>query len=523
MQKSKRNYPERILRVVERLGNVLPHPVILFMLFCFGIALLSWFLNFIDLTVVDPRPEGSKGRFPGGKITVVSLLSAQGLTDFLPSIVKNFSGFAPLGTVLVTMLGVGIAEYSGLLTTGMRAIVLNAPKRYIAFAVVFAGVLSNVASEMGYVVLIPMGGYIFYALGRHPLAGLAAAFVGVSGGYSANLLIGTIDPLLSGITQEAAQIIRPGYEVHPIVNWYFMMGSTFLVTIIGGLVTEKIVEPYLGKYDPKDAGDPFLHENQKKMLSPITKLEKRGLMWSFVSFLVLAALIASTIVPESGILRGANGEVLRSPFMKSIIPFIVIAFTIPSIVYGWVTGSIKNQNDLIKGMEMAMSKLGLYIVIVFFAAQFIAMFKYTNLGLVLAIKGSELLQAMELTGPAVFLPFILMCAFVNLMIGSASAQWAVTSPIFVPMLMLIGFAPETIQAAYRIGDSTTNIITPMMSYFGLIIAFADRFKKNIGVGTIISTMLPYSVILLFFWIIFFYLWVFVFQLPVGPDSKVYLP
>jgi len=234
-------------------------------------------------------------------------------------------------------------------------------------------------------------------------------------------------------------------------------------------------------------------------------------------------LFALTVAPESGFMRNPNtGAVLKSPFMKSVIPMLIALFTVPSLVYGYVAGSIKSQMDVVKGMESAMSRLGLYIVIVFFAAQFIALFKYTNLGLVLAVKGSELLQALNLTGPAVFAPFILMCAFINLMIGSASAQWAVTSPIFVPMLMLIGFAPETIQAAYRIGDSTTNIITPMMSYFGLILAFADRFKKDIGIGTLISTMLPYSFFLLIAWIAFFYLWVFVLGLPVGPGAELYL-
>jgi len=264
--KKKLSISHSALKFIERLGNVLPHPVILFMLFCLAIAVLSWVLNQLGISVTDPRPVGAKGRSADGVIYVVNILSTQGIRDFLPSIVKNFSGFAPLGTVLATMLGVGIAEYSGLLTAGMRTIVLSSPRKLIPFAVVFAGVLSNVASEMGYVVLIPLGGYIFYAVGRHPLAGLAAAFTGVSGGYSANLLIGTLDPLLSGITQEAAQLIRPEYSVHPIVNWYFMMGSTFLVTTIGGLVTIKVVEPYLGEYDPASAGDPFLAENQKKML-----------------------------------------------------------------------------------------------------------------------------------------------------------------------------------------------------------------------------------------------------------------
>lgn len=523
-QARKQGIFQKFLKTVEWLGNCLPHPVFLFLLFCVAIMCASSILSWLDLSVMDPRPAGAKGRSIDGIITVNNLLSADGIRNFLPSIVKNFSGFAPLGTVLVTMLGVGIAEYSGLLTTGMRALVLSAPKKLIPYAVVFAGIMSNLASEMGYVVLIPLGGYIFLAVGRHPLAGLAAAFAGVSGGYSANIVIGTIDPLLSGITQEAAQLIRPGYEVHPMVNWYFMVASTFLVTLMGGLVTTKIVEPNLGKFDASEAGDTELEKNQKDLLNPITQTEKKALLWAAISVGIIAIIAALTVFPEGAFLRNQqSGDILKSPFMKSIIPIIVIFFTVPSIVFGWVMGTIRTQKDLIQGMESAMSRLGLYIVIVFFAAQFIALFKQSNLGLIFAIQGAELLKAMNLTGPMVFFPFILLCGFINLMIGSASAQWAVTSPIFIPMLMLIGFAPETIQAAYRIGDSTTNIITPLMSYFGLILAFADRFRKDIGVGTIVATMLPYSIVFITFWSVFFYIFVFVLGFPVGPGSQTYLP
>lgn len=515
---------QRFLATVEWLGNFLPHPVILFSLFCVLVMLASALFSGFDVFVTDPRPLGAKGRSPDGVIHVINLLSAEGLRQYLPSIVSNFSGFAPLGTVLVAMLGVGIAEYSGLLTTAMRALVLSAPRSMITYAVVFAGVLSNIASEMGYVVLIPLGGYIFLALGRHPLAGLAAAFAGVSGGYSANLLIGTVDPLLSGITQEAAQMIRPDYLVHPIVNWYFMMASTFLVTIVGGLVTERIVEPHLGSYDPNEAADESLKKEQHSLLKPISPAEASGLWWALGALMVVSLVVGMTIVPSWGFLRDQQtGAILKSPFMQSIIPVIVLGFTIPSLTFGFRVGSIRSQKDLISAMEQAMSRLALYIVIVFFAAQFIALFKQSHLGLILAVKGSQWLEALHLTGPLVFFPFILLCGFVNLMIGSASAQWAVTAPIFVPMLMLVGFAPETIQAAYRIGDSTTNIITPMMSYFGLILAFADRFKRDIGVGTIIATMLPYSIFFMVIWSVFFYLWVFVLGWPVGPDAATYLP
>lgn len=511
----------KFLKLVEWLGNLLPHPVTLFAIFCIGIILMSGLLSWLGVHVEDPRPVGAKGRSATGFIHVVTLLNGEGLRLIVQNLVKNFTNFAPLGTVLVAMLGVGVAESSGLLTTAIRSIVLKAPRKMVTLALVFAGVLSNTASEMGYVVLVPLGGYIFKAVGRHPLAGMAAAFAGVSGGYSANLLIGTLDPLLAGITQEAAQLLDPEYFVHPAVNWYFMVTSTFLITTIGTWVTHRFVEPNLGEYDPAYAEDGSSSKSSDQ-LKPLTKKEKKGLAYAALTVVLFSMLLAITIVPSWGVLRHPEtGNVLRSPFLRGVVAIIFVFFLLPSIVYGKIVGTIKNDKDVINGMANAMSTLGLYMVIVFFAAQFIAFFKWTNLGVVTAVTGANFLQAIGFTNAFVFFPFILVCAFINLMLGSASAQWAVTAPIFVPMLMLLGYSPEVIQAAYRIGDSSTNIITPMMSYFGLILAFAWRFDKRTGIGTIISTMLPYSMLFLLCWSIWFYVWVFVFNLPVGPEAPTY--
>lgn len=513
----KNGWFNRFLSTVEFLGNLLPHPITLFALFCLFIIVFSGIADWIGLSAIDPRPEGSAGRDPDGVIEVVSLLNAEGLQKIVTGLVTNFTGFAPLGTVLVALLGVSVAEHSGLLSAALRRMVMGASKRLVTFMVVFAAILSNTASELGYVVLIPLAAMIFHSLGRHPLAGLAAAFAGVSGGYSANLLLGTIDPLLAGITTPAAQLIDPSYEVGPEANWYFMMISTFLIAFLGTLITEKVVEPRLGPYNESDASEPLNIHIEK--LSP---LENKGLMYAGLTFLVLCALLALTIVPENGILRDPDtGMVKGSPFLKGIVAFIFVTFAIPGFVYGKVVGTMKNDRDVIDGMSKSMSSLGMYIVLVFFAAQFVAFFKWTNLGTILAINGAELLQAMSLTGPEVFIAFILMCALINLTLGSSSAQWAATAPIFVPMLMLIGYAPETIQAAYRIGDSVTNLITPMMSYFGLILAVATKYKKDMGIGTLIATMLPYSLAFLAGWIVLFYIWVFAFGLPVGPGSEIY--
>lgn len=519
----------RLLSVVEWLGNLLPHPVSLFALFALGVVVVSWVTSWFGLQVGDPRP-GHEGEI----FAVRSLMTGEGMRWIFQNLTTNFTGFVPLGTVLVAILGVGVAERSGLLTTAVRALVLGAPKNLVTVVIVFAGIISNTASEMGYVVLIPLSMAIFHSLGRHPLAGMAASFAGVSGGYSANLLIGTVDPLLAGITEEAARIIDPLYEVHPAVNWYFMIVSTFVITAIGWYVTAKIVEPRLGEYDESEASEDL---GERATMEPVRGVERRALGWAAFSallvgfgFVVLAGpgwLSAFDWLPGWGVLRNADplatGPEAFRPMLRSVVSLILIFFAVPGFVYGRVTGSMKNDRDVIDAMAGAIRSMGLYIVLVFFAAQFVAFFAYTGLGRIMAVLGADALVAMRLDNPLVFGPFILMCCFVNLMLGSASAQWAVTAPIFVPMLMTIGYSPEVIQAAYRIGDSSTNVITPMMSYFGLILAMAVKYKRDLGIGTMIATMLPYSVTFLIGWMVLFYLWVFGLGMPVGPGAPTLYP
>jgi aminobenzoyl-glutamate transport protein len=517
-QSARRNAFTRFLDTVEWLGNLLPHPVTLFAILAVGMVLASGLFAWMGMSVVDPRPEGAAGRAEDGMIRAVSLMDADGIRRIFTGLVGNFTGFAPLGVVLVAMLGIGVAEKSGILSAAVRGIVLGASARMVTVAIVFAGVISNTASELGYVVLIPLAGAVYHSLGRHPLAGMAAAFAGVSGGYSANLFIGTIDPLLAGITEEAAQLIDPNYPVTATASYYFMVVSTFLVTIVGSLVSIFIVEPKLGAYDSSNADPDVLETN----IEPLSRKEKKGLGMAGIALLAVLGLMALTLLPEWGILRDPEtGDQLRSPFFTGFAVWILIFFFALGIAYGKTVGSIRNDRDVIDGMAKAMSALGLYMVIVFFAAQFVAFFSWSNLGAITAVNGATFLQEVGLTGPALFLGFILICAFVNLMLGSASAQWAMTAPIFVPMLMLIGYSPEVIQTAYRIGDSTTNIITPMMSYFGLILAWASRYDRNVGIGTMIAMMLPYSIFFTIGWTFLFFGWVFGLGLPVGPGSPTF--
>ncbi len=516
------------LNAVEKLGNLLPHPVTLFALFALGVVVISAIAAHFGLEVDDIR-VGKEGE----KIKAISLLTGEGLRRISMGLVTNFTGFAPLGTVLVALLGVGVAERSGLLSAGIRALVLAAPQRLLTPTIILAAVLSNTASEMGYVVLVPLAAVIYHSVGRHPFLGLAAAFAGVSGGYSANLLIGTVDPLLAGITTEAAAIVDPAFasggpkEVLATANWYFMAVSTLLITLLGTFVTEKIVAPWLGTYDGSQAEDGAL-DASKDGLEQLSADERKGLKYAAFTLLLLVAGLAMLTLPDGAPLRAPNApadatfvEQIR-PALKSVVALIFLFFIVPAFVFGRITGTMKNDRDVIDGMSKAMGSMGLYLVLVFFAAQFVAFFKWTNLGLILAVNGADLIKTLSLEGPIIFLPFILLCCFVNLMLGSASAQWAITAPIFVPMLMLSGYTPQVIQAAYRIGDSTTNIITPMMSYFGLILAFATRYDKKLGIGTIIATMLPYSMVFIVGWVILFYVWVFGLGFPVGPGTELYL-
>ena len=512
----------RFLAGVEWLGNLLPHPVTLFVVFDVLVLLLSGLAGGLGWSVQDPRPGG-------GTIEAVSLLNPEGLRRIAQGVVTNFTGFAPLGTVLVALLGVGIAESSGLLGAGIRALVLGAPRNLLTAAVVLAAVISNTASEMGYVVLIPLAAAVFHSVGRHPLAELAAAFAGVSGGYSANLFIGTVDPLLAGITTESAALIDESYarggpnEILATANWYFMAISTALITVVGTWVTTRIVEPKLGAF-AADRAEPEVLEGARSM-GALSSEERRGLRITAGVLLALGGLLAWMAIPADGWFRdpeaGESTLAQLRPLLKSVVALVFVFFGLGGIVYGRVTGSMRGEQAIIGAMSKAMGSMGLYMVLVFFAAQFVAWFKWTNLGMILAVEGADLLRELALTGPTIFVPFILMCCFVNLMLGSASAQWAVTAPIFVPMLMTVGYSPQVIQAAYRIGDSTTNTITPMMSYFGLILAFAMRYDRKLGIGTLVATMLPYSIAFLVGWMVLFYVWVFGLGLPVGPGSPLH--
>lgn len=496
---------QKMLNWTERAGNALPHPATLFALFALAVLIVSFIGHLLGWEVVHPGT--------GETVTPVNLLSREGIHRILLEMVDNYTGFAPLGIVMVAMLGIGIAEKSGLVHALIRLLVLNSPRHLLTFVIVFSGVISNVASDIGYVLLIPMAGVIFMAVGRHPIAGMAAAFAGVSGGFSANLVIGTIDPLLAGLSEEAARILDPAYEVNATANYYFMVASTFLIAFAGTFVTEKIVEPRLGTYE----GEEKLDENT---LDRLSRTEKKGLLMATLAFLAVFAISLIGLIPENGFLRSAEGGLLDSPLIKGVVAMLFITAGLMGLAYGFTTGAYKNDADVMNGLAGSMKTLATYLVLVFFAAQFVAYFRWSNLGIILAVKGADVLMASELGLIPLMILFILLSASVNMLMGSASAKWAILAPVFIPMFMIMGYSPELSQVVYRIGDSVTNIISPMMSFFALIIAFFQRYDPRSGIGTIVAAMLPYTLVFLGCWIILLIVWLLL-GIPLGPGSTIY--
>jgi len=481
---------DRLLNVIERAGNKLPDPAMLFVIALLLVWVFSALLAPIEFAEIDPRN--------GQPIRVQNLLTGTALATFLATMVTVFVNFPPLGIVLVAMLGVGVAEHVGFIGAGLKAMLNVTPRSMLTPMLILVACLSHTATDAGYVLVIPLGGIIFYTAGRHPLAGIAAAFAGVSGGFSANLIPSGIDPLLQGFTQSAAQLIDPDRLVNPLSNWYFTAASTVLVVLLGWYLTDRIVEPRVSTL----AVDGDTADMPK--LEPLSPAERRGLVAGGLALLAGIVLLTVWALPATSPLRSPAGEltVFTAPLMQSIVPLIFLLFLLPGVAYGIAAGTVKTAKDVVNGMSKAMSSMGYYIVMAFFAALFTADFGRSNLGALFALKGATFLQALELPGQVTIVGIIMVTAMVNLLIGSASAKWALLAPIFVPMLMQVGLAPELTQAAYRVGDSTTNIITPLMPYFPLVVVYCQRYVKNAGIGTVASMMLPFSGVFIVTWTIF---------------------
>ena len=498
------------LGAVERIGNKLPDPAMLFVGLLGIVWLLSWLLSYVSFDVIDPRS--------GQPIIVVNQLTGTAFTSFLTGLVNNFVTFGPVGTVLVAMLGIGVAEASGFITTGIRALLNVTAKWLLTPMVILVGIVSHSAVDAGYVLVIPLGGVIFYAAGRHPLAGIAAAFAGVSGGFSANFVPSSLDPLLQGLTQGGAQLLDPDITVNTLNNYFFTTASSVLIVSLGWWITDRIVEPRLkGVEIDGDAEDlPEMHELRPE--------ERRGLFWSLVSMVVGIVLLGLSIAFDWLPWRDATGALasFSAPIMRSIVALIFFLFLLPGIVFGYVSGSFKSSKDMIEGMTHAMHSMAYYLVIMFFIAQFVYAFGASNLGTLLALEGAELLKQLDKWPSVLIVGIVLLTGFVNLFVGSASGKWGLLAPIFVPMLMSLGISPDLTQAAYRVGDSSTNIITPLMPYFPLVVVYCQRYVKGTGIGTLAAMMLPYSLWFLSTWTVFLLIY-YALGLPLGFGASYTYP
>lgn len=475
---------------LETLGNRLPHPTLLFVWLC----LLLWPLTALLAALgIDARH--------GDEIHHVrTLLGSDGVRFMLTSLVGNFMHFAPLGVVLVAMLGIGLAERAGLLGAVLTALVRVMPNALLVPVVAFAGVMSSLAADAGYVVLIPLAAMLFRRAGRAPALGIAVAFAAVSGGYSANLLLGPVDALLAGLSTEAARLVHPDALVPASANYWFTIASTFLVVAV-----VSVVALLLPAARQRPAADDAAQDDAPRWRWGAT----------VATLTVFLAALAWLTLPPAAPLRGTDGGLLVSPFMSGIVVVVALGFAVTGIAFGIANGVFRSGGDVIVALEDTMRDLAGYLVLMFFAAQFIAWFGWSNLGIVLAMNGAEWLAALDLPEAGTVVALVLFTALVNLLIGSASAKWAMLAPVFVPMMMLNGIDPATTQAAFRVGDSVTNIITPLMPYFALVLGFARRYQPDAGVGTLIALMLPFSVALLLAWTTLLGIWI-VAGWPLGP-------
>ena len=495
----------RLLDGVERLGNAVPHPATLFVGLSVVVVALSALCARIGVTVTHPGT--------GATVAVANLLSPAMLRRLAFELVPNFTGFAPLGPVLVSLLGLSVAERSGLRGAVVRVIVETTPARWLTFAVVFAGANAHTAGDVGYVLLLPLAAAMFHGVGRHPVAGLAAAFAGVSGGFAANLLLSPTDLVLAGLTQESARLVDATYTVAPTASYWFLAASVGLVSLVGTVVTERVVEPRLGRYAGGVAAPPD---------AALSAAERRGLRWAGLAVLVVALLVAWGVAPADGFLRDPETPgVLGSVLVRGLVALLFAFGVVPGLVYGVAAGTIRRDADVYRGMQQSMETVAGYLVVVFFIAQFVALLSWSNLAIVAGVRGAAFLRALELGPIPLLLMLVLVTAAVDLVLGSASAKWAMLAPVLVPMFMLLGYSPELTQTAYRVGDSLTNIVTPLASNFPLVLMFLQRYDEKAGIGTLTALMVPYSLANAVCWTAMLVAWVWA-GLATGPGAPLFL-
>ncbi|MCC4721996.1 AbgT family transporter [Salinicoccus sp. RF5] len=505
MSEAKEESQNGILGKIERLGNRLPDPFFIFVILAAVVMVLSMIFNLTGATVDHPGT--------GETLEIRSLISFEGLAYMLSSMLDNFTGFAPLGLVLGIMLGIGVAEKTGLLSTAIRKSILKAPKSVVTYAIIVVGITGNLAADAAFVIIPPLAAMVFYTIGRHPLAGLSAGFAGTGAGFTANLIIAGTDATLAGITTEAAAMLDDAVIVTPVDNYYFMLTSVIFIAVAGGLITDKIIEPRLGTYKDETEED--------RQLEEVSDIETKGLRNAVIAGVIFLAVIAGLVFFPGSTLRNEEGGLVPSPLLGNIVPIVLLFFVTIGVVYGRTVGTIEKMDDIPRFMTDAMKDMAGYIVLIFAAAQFIAYFNWSNLGTLLAVNSADFFTSIDMTGLPLILGFSVLTALLNMIIFSGSAQWALMAPVFIPMFMLLDYHPAFIQAAYRIADSSTNIITPLNPYIMLVLAVMKDYDKKAGLGTLISLMLPYSIAFFGIWIVLLAVF-FIFGIPFGPGVGVSL-
>lgn len=512
-----------ILGLIERIGNALPDPVFIFVWLIVFLVGVSVWAGMNGWQVEHPIAKAADGS--PQLVQAMSLLDAENLRRLFVDMPTTFTHFHPLGYVLVVMLGAGVAERSGFFGAAMRQAVRGAPVFLLTPIVALVGMISSHAADAGYVVLIPLSAALYAAAGRHPIAGIAASFAAVSGGYSANIVPGQLDALLFGITEASATSLEPDWQVNIAGNAFFIIGMTFAFLPVIWFVTDRIIEPRLGPWGGQspDPGQPAPGSGEET--DALTAAQKRGLFFGVFAMLAVVALWVALTVnlgfwPDGDApLYDEGAEQALTPFYSSLVAGFFVLFLAAGWAYGAAAGTVKGHRDIVRMMTESMETLAYYLVLAFAAAHFVAMFNWSNLGLIFAINGAEWLESSDLPMPALLVLIVLFSGTVNLFVGSASAKWALMAPVLVPMLMLLGVSPEMTTAAYRVGDSATNIITPLMVYFPLILVFAQRYDKEYGLGSLMATMVPYSIWIMIAGLAMTFAWVYL-GLPLGPGASV---
>lgn len=500
---------KKVLDVVEKAGNKVPHPAMIFVFLIIVVVILSHVLHLAGVSVMQESIDPVADTLLSNTVAARSLLNTEGIRFIYTSVIPNFMSFTAVGLIIVAMIGVGVAEESGLIKALIRKLVAISPSWAIAYILVFVGIMSSIAADAGYLVLIPLAGAAFLSVGRHPLAGLAAGFAAVAGAFTVNMLIKPLDAVLTEFTNDAIHLVNPSLSIDLTANLWFSVASVVVLTFVITIITERIIEPRLGKYE--GAGD-----GAEKPEAMALGNESRGLIWAACGLVAVIVLLAlGTLGADAPLRNPETGALIgNSPFMNGLIAVIMVLFLVTGAAYGFGAGTMKTSTDVIKAMEKAMAGLGSLILLLFVLSQFIAYFNYSNIGTILAVSMAGALKTASIPPLLLLVAFIVVVAVIDLLITGAIAKWALFAPIFVPLLLQLGVAPEAVLSAYRVADSPMNVITPLNVYFALVVVFAQKYDKNAGVGTLVALMIPYVIGLFTVWTLLFIAW-FLLGLPWG--------